>query len=541
MTARATWTCVAVLAGCVAAAIVNALNDAGRLPSLAPPSQPGRLASPGGLAPASGLPAPYRSSAPEKLPPPGGATTLARQSSRTFVYPAANMDKDVELDFWTGFALFRDPWVIAPSSTTARDGLGPFFNARACGTCHRGGGRGEMEYGSSPPISVVVRLGVGANGQSPAPHPDFGPQLQTNGIPGAAGPKPLALDASAADAAGPGALRPEALEPMASRGDAAGPSAFGTGEATLSVRWRTLRGTFADGTPYELLAPAYEVDQPATRALLGNVQLSTRVAPPLLGLGLLEAIPAEVILERADPDDRDGDGISGRANRVPHPVTGETVLGRFGWKADQPTLETQVALAFREDIGITNGIHPDESCTESQLACRGLRTGADAPHNVEIGDDLFDYVVDFAANIALPPAGEWTSAVRLGSEIFREAGCDSCHRPGYTTGESAHGEHLARQAIRPYTDLLLHDMGEGLADRTGDGGPGDPEWRTPPLWGLGLARHITGSESYLHDGRARTIAEAILWHGGEAAEAREEFRSMDKERRAALEAFVRAL
>ena len=161
--------------------------------------------------------------------------------------------------------------------------------------------------------------------------------------------------------------------------------------------------------------------------------------------------------------------------------------------------------------------------------------------NVEIGDDLFAYVVDFVANIALPPAGDSSPEVRLGGELFRASGCESCHRSDYTTGRSVHGEHLAHQPIRPYTDLLLHDMGDGLADRTVDGRPGDREWRTPPLWGLGLARHITGGESYLHDGRARTIAEAILWHGGEGAKAKERFRSMDETQRAALEAFVRAL
>ena len=497
MRVRAKWVGLAVSAGCVALVVANVLNDSAQF-------SPGKSTTPNPLEP-SGF-----------LPPPGGETTLARQSSRTFVYPATNMDDVGELDFWTGFALFRDPWVIAPSSTTARDGLGPLYNARACETCHRSGGRSKLDYGRSPPISVVVRIGVGEYGDTLKPHPDYGSQLQTHAIPGALGS---------------GALRPDAVES----------ASFGAGEASLSIQWQAVRGTFADGTPYELLAPTYEVDQLQSGALQGEVQLSARVAPPLLGLGLLEAIPAEVILDRADPDDRNGDGISGRANLVTHPITGEPTLGRFGWKASQPTLATQVALAFREDIGITNGIYPDESCTESQMTCRGLSTGADAPDNVEIGDDLLEYVESFVANIALPPAGESNPEVRLGSELFRDSGCNECHRPGYTTGESAHGEHLARQAIRPYTDLLLHDMGEGLADRAADGRPGDPEWRTPPLWGLGLARHITGGESYLHDGRARTIAEAILWHGGEAAESREKFRSMDQTQRAALEAFVRAL
>lgn len=524
MRARSKWVEVAAFAACAAIVAAIMLTNSGQWP------RPGQSthteqASPQSQAPLS-----------NQLPPPGGETTLARQSSRTFIYPAANMEQVAELDFWTGFALFRDPWVIAPSSTTARDGLGPLYNARACETCHRSGGRSVLDYGSSPPISVVVRLGVGENGKILGPHADYGIQLQTNGIPGAVGQyaaEPLAP--------GAGAVEPPAVSPNAGVAPAAEPPAFGAGEATLVVQWRTEHGTFTDGASYELLAPTFEVDQLRSGPLEGDVQLSSRAAPALLGLGLLESIPAEDILARADPDDRDGDGISGRANWVTHPVSGEATLGRFGWKAAQPTLETQVGLAFREDIGITNGIHPRESCTESQEACRSLRTGADAPWNVEIGDDLFAYVVDFVANIALPPAGNSSPEVRLGGELFRKSGCESCHRPTYTTGLSAHGEHLANQSISPYSDLLLHDMGDGLADRTVDGRPGDSEWRTPPLWGLGLVRHITGSESYLHDGRARTIAEAILWHGGEGARARERFRSLDETQRAALEAFVRAL
>jgi CxxC motif-containing protein (DUF1111 family) len=269
--------------------------------------------------------------------------------------------------------------------------------------------------------------------------------------------------------------------------------------------------------------------------------LSPRLAQPLLGLGLLEAIPEADILALADPDDADGDGISGRANRVWDPESQQMQLGRFGHKASQATVLAQTATAFNEDIGITSPLLPEENCGVQQPLCQQAPSGRDKS-GFEIDEQRLRLAAFFTRHIAVPAARGWgDAAVERGREQFFAAGCASCHTPGHTTGEVAGDASLSGQRIWPYTDLLLHDMGEGLADGRPVFAASGREWRTPPLWGLGLAEQVNGNRRFLHDGRARNLLEAILWHGGEALAAREAVRQLDADDRRDLIRFLASL
>ena len=424
----------------------------------------------------------------ETLPDPGGSWTRPRQPGPTYIAPAWHLDMDQQLDFYTGMSFFRSPWVTAPSSTTARDGLGPLFNSHSCAGCHRNGGGGRSLLDDPHSLATVVRVGVRTDDGVVQPHPRYGTQLQTRATLGHAAEATLAMDS----------------EPVPAPGDTAGNP--------------TLRA------PRLRIAPTDPDEDPA------NWLASARVAPALLGLGLLEAIPERALLERADPDDANGDGISGR----PHwrGRGEERVLGRFGRKALHPTVAAQTGAAFRDDIGITNPEFPAPPCTSVQTACLAAPNGNDAPEGVELPSRLFDYVVHFVRHLPPPKAGKLTERVRRGRGTFGEIGCASCHAPRFDT---PHGR------IWPYTDLLLHDMGAALADGRPEGEATGREWRTPPLWGIGTARKVSGHTTLLHDGRARDVAEAILWHDGEGAAARERFRALSQRGRKDLVAFVNAL
>ena len=271
--------------------------------------------------------------------------------------------------------------------------------------------------------------------------------------------------------------------------------------------------------------------------------MSPRVAPPMIGAGLLEAVPDRDILARADPEDSDGDGISGRPNRVWSEEHGKAMLGRFGWKAGQPTLIQQAAAAFRGDIGISTPLFPLPygDCTETQPACLDAPHGNDA-NGVEAGDALFDVLMFYVRNLAVPARRKPEHPLVLqGKRLFYEAGCTGCHTPKFVTRRASIGAEQSFQLIWPYTDLLLHDMGPGLADNRPEGEATGREWRTPPLWGIGLTEVVNGHRFFLHDGRARGLLEAVLWHGGEAEAAKERVVDMTEEEREALLAFLRSL
>lgn len=429
----------------------------------------------------------------------GGQTTIFNTTPNAFGQPAPGLERMDELFFFVGNSFFNQNWVTAPASTTARDGLGPFFNSRSCAGCHFKDGRGRApEFAGESPTGFLVRLSIPGKDlhHAPIPDPSYGGQLQNH-----------------------------ALEGIAVEG-------------RVQISYTEVAGVFADGTAYSLRQPTYTLTDLAYGEADAEIMLSPRVANQMIGLGLLEAIPDATLLALADPTDRDGDGISGRPNYVWDRYNSQMAIGRFGWKANQPHLLQQVASAFAGDMGITTAFLPDANCTAAQTACQAAPNGG-AP---EIDDDDFLKVVLYASALAVPARRNWDDPIILqGKQLFTELGCASCHTPQQETGIHPTIPALSHQTIFPYTDLLLHDMGEGLADGRPDFQASGTEWRTPPLWGIGLFATVNGHTNYLHDGRARDLLEAVLWHGGEAANAQQQFLQLDQAKRDALIAFLHSL
>jgi CxxC motif-containing protein (DUF1111 family) len=448
---------------------------------------------------------------------PGGQATVDVRTVNAFSQFSANMGFARELDFKIGNGIFRKQWVSAPSSTRSSSGLGPLFNARACQSCHLKDGRGHPPSGPSideRSVSMLLRLSIPpetaeqetqlASGRANAiPEPTYGTQLQELGIQGHAA------------------------------------------EGRMVVTYHDHRVRLGDGTTVLLRRPTYAVADLGYGPMHPKAMMSPRMAPQMIGLGLLEAVPEADILAREDPDDRDGDGIHGRANRVWSTAENRLVLGRFGWKAGQPSVLQQAAEAFAGDIGIGSWLvpHPYGDCMPVQTLCRNApHAGSKGAPNEEIGRALLDLVAFYARNLGVPARRDASAAqVVAGKALFHGAGCAACHVPSQRTAEGSPDRHLRHQLIWPYTDLLLHDMGEGLADFRPEGRASGRQWRTAPLWGIGLTQVVNGHTFFLHDGRARNLTEAILWHGGEALQARDAFAAMSAEARAALLAFVNSL
>jgi CxxC motif-containing protein (DUF1111 family) len=456
----------------------------------------------------------------------GGELTHKRLYA-SYIYPGYGVDNQKKLDFWGGFSFFRDPWVAAPSATGNRDGLGPLFNTRSCIACHTAGSRAKLDKsGEILPLSLVVRLG------------------------------PIEPDRNGADAVDPsygGQIQPRAISYRLtdinkdSKGDNKGyGKGNNRGEAWLNVSYTKITGKFDDGISYELLKPNYQLTKLAYGALAPHIGLSVRLAPNIFGMGLLNAISEKDLLAQEDIDDRNGDGISAKYNRVPNvlttPKTGAMQVGRFGFKAKQPNLYQQVAAAFRDDIGITNSSFPQDTCTETQIACEQASDfGGHHEGNFEIDDKRLALTVIFNELMGVPAARDLQSEeVQEGRTTFYQLACHKCHTPSYVTGANEHSV-LANQTIWPYSDLALHDMGEELADGVFEFNATGNEWRTAPLWGIGLQKQKTGQQRFLHDGRARTITEAILWHGGEAEQHKQTFKALNKQQRQALVSFVEAI
>ncbi|WP_083656752.1 di-heme oxidoredictase family protein [Mongoliimonas terrestris] len=431
--------------------------------------------------------------------PGGGATTRIRRGPESFRQPAGTLATDDLQTFGLGNALFRKLWVAAPSSTQASDGLGPLYNARACDGCHINDGRGRSAGGEG----FILRLATLSPDGAAAPHPLYGAQLQ--------------------DRAAPGLPR----------------------EGAVAVTWTEEPVTLADGTVVSLRRPTYAVAEPGYGPPDPPLVVSPRVAPPMIGLGLLEAIHEGDILAGADPDDANGDGISGRPNFVPDPAGGGPVLGRFGWKAGAPTLSAQTAQAFAADMGLSTTLHPAPAgdCTAAQPDCLARPHGVQPRLGpVEIPDPVLDLVTFYARTVAAPVRETATEpSVLAGKAVFHAVGCAACHTPKFVTRRDAALPALAFQLVWPYSDLLLHDMGEALADALPEGDATGREWRTAPLWGLGHTQAVSGRVELLHDGRARSVLEAILWHGGEAAPARDRVVALSTPDREALLAFLASL
>jgi CxxC motif-containing protein (DUF1111 family) len=450
--------------------------------------------------------------------PGGGATSRgSTDTPNAFSASSGNMDFKRELNFKIGNAIFRKNWVSAPSSTDASDGLGPLFNSRACQNCHLKDGRGHPPFSADVPDdsgSMLVRLSVPpataeekakleAHRVNSLPEPTYGGQLQDRSIQGL----------------------------MA--------------EGKLKIDYAEQEVKLADGDTVSLRAPHYALTDLGYGPISPDVMISPRVAPPMIGLGLLEAVPEEQILALAQSQGATNDGISGKPNQVWSREHDKVMLGRFGWKAGIPTIAQQAAEAFNGDIGISSTMIPAGSgdCTEKQSDCLNAPSGNSPNYqNVEVGDELFKLVTFYSQNLAVPARRQPDDPeVLKGKQIFYQSGCANCHNPKFVTGDVPSQPHLSHQLIWPYTDMLLHDMGEGLADNRPEGDATGSEWRTPPLWGVGLTGTVSGHTLLLHDGRARNVTEAILWHGGEAEAARNEFAGLSNTDRDALLAFVNSL
>jgi CxxC motif-containing protein (DUF1111 family) len=304
-------------------------------------------------------------------------------------------------------------------------------------------------------------------------------------------------------------------------------------EITAAISYVENRGMFSDGTPFQLRVPTYTLTG-MYAALPPGVLFSPRVAPAVFGLGLLEAVPEGQIVSRADPRDRNRDGISGRANYVWDAVKGRKALGRFGWKANVPNLIQQTAGAYNGDMGVTSDLFPAESCEGQFPGCES--------HPVEIEAGVVADVALYTQTLAVPARRDLDDPVtRRGESVFYAVGCNGCHTPTLRTGRLRGVPEVSNQVIHAYTDLLVHDMGPGLADDRPDFQASGREWRTPPLWGIGLVETVNGHTNFLHDGRARTLLEAVLWHGGEARTARYKVTRLRQQDRDALIAFLESL
>jgi CxxC motif-containing protein (DUF1111 family) len=428
----------------------------------------------------------------------GGEGTVFDSSRNAFSLPARNLREEHRSSFFVGNSFFNQNWVVAPASVAARDGLGPLFNARSCSACHFKDGRGRPPEPGEPMDTMLLRISVPGAGDhgAPKPEPVYGDQIQGQSIPGL--PR----------------------------------------EADVLVDYDDAAGVFADGLVFSLRKPSYRITHLGYGPLSEPLLMSPRISPGIIGLGLLEAIPEATLERLADPEDADGDGISGRVNIVWNHAAGRIDVGRFGWKAEQPTVLQQTAAAFVGDIGITSPMFRDENHTAGENAT--MQQPSRGPP--ELGEKTFQAVALYARSLAVPAArtGDDPQALR-GRQLFAAARCDACHVGELKTGQYPELPEFANQTIRAYTDLLLHDMGEGLADDRPVFMATGREWRTPPLWGLGLIAKVNGHTFLLHDGRARNAAEAILWHGGEASAARERFRTMAAQDRAALLAFLNSL
>lgn len=458
----------------------------------------------------------------------GGKATVWANGKNAFSFPFAHLDDPERTRFVIGNSFFKRNWVEAPASTTARDGLGPHFIARSCAACHTLDGRGEppdwkRTIGPEPENTVALLIRLSVPGE-PDPHagvkpePVYGDQFNNAAIQG---------------------VRPE---------------------GHVEIHGTPVKGRFADGTPYTLQKPEYRLTKLGYGPMAKDVMISPRIAPQVIGLGLIEAIPDSDILANAREQAAMPGPIKGQPNRVWDAFAQKEVIGRFGWKANVGTVAHQSAGAFLGDMGITSSVNWRETCTSAQKDCLaaphggGRTRGRDgivpaaqaSAAQPEIDDKTLGDVIFYTATLA-PPARRTPDdpQVLKGQALFALAQCAVCHRPGYTTGEPPFPRFstakVSGQRIWPYTDLLLHDMGPDLADGRPDFLASGSQWKTPPLWGIGLFKAVNGHQRLLHDGRANGVLEAILWHGGEARPAKEMVLKMSKAEREALVKFVESL
>ncbi len=420
----------------------------------------------------------------------GGETTVFDNTSHAYSFPAGNIS-DLE-KHQAGDKGFEATFVAAPAEVNS--GLGPVFNDTSCEGCHPGGGRGRPLQPGDNRSQMFLRISVPGENEygGPRPVPGYGRQLADRAIFG--------------------------VEP----------------EARINLTYSMHTVTLSGGKEVTLRKPEYQITN-EYKTLPADLQTSLRMAPPVFGRGLLEAIPESAVLQHEDVGDANGDNISGKANYVWSSTENKEMLGRFGLKANAASLRDQVVGAYFNDMGITTPDLPMES-THGQMQHDGRD---DEP---EVSSQTVEEVEFYVATLAVPARRRVDNPqVKQGEQVFKEAGCVSCHIQTFETGELDGVPEVSNQTIHPYTDMLLHDMGEGLADGRPDNRATGREWRTPPLWGIGLTEVVHGEAYYLHDGRARSLLEAVFWHGGEAEEAKERVIDLTTEEREALVAFLRSL
>ncbi len=423
----------------------------------------------------------------------GGLATFFDFGSGSFGTPVPGLSAHDAYVHALGDQLFEQSFVAAPAPRFG--GLGPVFNNSSCANCHHNDGFGLPSFGALG-SSMLLRISVPGTDEhgGPAAAPGFGGQLQNVGIFG--------------------------VQP----------------EVHAEVSYSELRDSFPDGERISLWTPLYTLSNPYI-SLPSGYMLSPRLGPPVFGLGLLEDIPEATIAGFADPIDANGDGIKGHPNYVYNPFKKKMELGRFGMKANTSDLALQVATAFQQDMGITSYIQPLKSVHgQSQMS---FVPNTQTP---DLADSQLNAVIFYIKTLAVPARRNVTNeAVKRGELLFKQLNCSGCHIPTVYTGTDIQIPALSNQRIHPYTDMLVHDMGAGLADNRPDYLATGTEWRTPPLWGIGMFEQTNGTPYFLHDGRARSLTEAIMWHGGEAQNSKEQFRQLPKGDRAAVIAFLQSL
>lgn len=460
-----------------------------------------------------------------------GETSIKSIHASAFSSQSANLKQARKLlKFTGGNKFFEEPWAQSVGSVSSQDGLGPLFNNNACQDCHIRDGRGHASAAEKGQIgldfnSMLLRV-------SKSEISDKQQQAMQQ-----------SLIANVPDSCIGGQLQHQAN--------------FGIQkEASQAVKYEYREITLNGGEKVELRKPIWIV-KGINCEINDDSVLSARVAPPMIGLGLLALIKEQQILNQQDQQDNNGDGISGRANMVWDVATQSVQLGRFGWKAGQPTLKQQAAGAFLGDMGLTTELFQEENCLKHQSDCINAPNGngdtVNPDYPFEVSRKVLDKVTFYSHHLSVPQRrNAYDKDVLAGKKLFNEIGCQQCHTESYVTGESAEFPELSKQKIYPYTDMLLHDMGVELNDfdKHSKEVNGDipveflataSEWRTPPLWGLGLAQTVDPQATFLHDGRARSILEAVLWHGGEAQKHQQAVVNLTPQQREQLLAFLNDL
>ena len=421
----------------------------------------------------------------------GGTGTVFVKNKNAYSLPLKNIRTENRINFFVGNSMFRRVWLPPSTLHEAKDGLGPFFNADSCQNCHINDGRGHppsLSWPGDDAISLVIALAIPPQNEfekkqletlqiKSFPDPNYGSQLSD--------------------------FATEGVMP----------------EGKVMIEYDYFPIAFDNGKVVNLRKPNFSISNLKYGKLHPDIQISARIAQPIIGLGLIEGISDRDILMNVDPNDKDKDGVSGKANRVRNEITDELVLGRFGWKASQPSILQQTTDALYHDMGLSSTFSSQSNnCSKIQIDCQSVATGNSADYdNVEVSNEQIDLMIFYQKHLSPPGRRDVNNKeVLKGKKIFFESGCNSCHVQKFTTSRDIENPSLSEQVIWPYSDFLLHNMGEDLADNLSEFNATGIEWRTPPLWGIGLTNVVNGHTNFLHDGRAQNILEAILWHGGEA-------------------------